>query len=199
MAVQFRLQLEGFGADAVLGGLSTSGTLREVGPVLIAFMLAGKVGAFTSAELATMKVTDQLEALRSLGMNPFSFLVVPRFLAVALSSVLLLSLGLVVSIAGGMFVTWMSTGMAAAQYLSMVGRFASAPALTLALSKACIFGVLMGLICCANGYRAEGGSQGVGRSVRDTALQSMVAIVMADFLLTILVSTLFRAFGWEAA
>jgi phospholipid/cholesterol/gamma-HCH transport system permease protein len=197
MAVQFRMQLQDFGAESVLGGMSTSGTLREVGPILIAFMLAGKVGAFTSAELATMKVTDQIEALRCLGINPISFLVVPRFLAVLLSSILLLSFGLVISVIGGLVVAWSSSGMAPEQYLLLIGHFANAPALTLAFSKACVFGALMGQICCANGYQASGGTQGVGRAVRDTAMQSMVAIVIADFAITLFVTAAFRAFGWE--
>jgi len=191
LALQFHLQLKDFGAESLLGGLNTSGTIREVGPILIAFMLAGKVGAFTSAELGTMKVTDQIQAVRCLGLDPISFFVVPRFWAVALNAVLLLIFGLVVSVLGGMIAVWVTAGIHPSQYLLMIERFASGPSLVLAVSKSIVFGFLMGHICCANGYWTEGGTQGVGEAVKKTAVQSMVAIVLADFFVTHLVTLAF--------
>jgi len=195
MAVQFHLQLKDFGAEATLGGLNTSGTLREVGPILIAFMLAGKVGAFTSAELGTMKVTDQIEAIRCLGVDPLNFLVVPRFLAVILSSIVLLAFGLFISVVGGIIAAWFVGGINPQQYLSMIPRFAVPETIVLAIAKAIIFGILMGHLCCAHGYWTTGGTQGVGRSVRKTAVQSMVAIVLSDFATTWILEALWRAQG----
>lgn len=190
MAVQFHLQIKDFGANATLGGLATSGTLREVGPVLIAFMLAGKVGAYSSAELGTMKVTDQIDALRCLGVNPLSFLIVPRFLAVVISSMLLLAFGLVISVTGGILAGALVADISPAQYVLAIPRFATPVALGLAVSKAFIFGILMGHICCANGYWTTGGSRGVGLSVKRTAVESMVAIVLADFSISWIVGTM---------
>jgi len=184
MAIQFYLQLRDYGAESALGGLNTSGVLREVGPILIAFMLAGKVGAFTSAELGTMKVTDQLDAIRCLGVNPIAFLVVPRFLAVVISSVLLLAFGLVISVVGGILTAYVAADINPSQYLLMVPRFANGEAVFLAVSKSLVFGILMGHLCCANGYWTSGGTQGVGTAVRKTAVQSMVAIVVFDFLIS---------------
>jgi phospholipid/cholesterol/gamma-HCH transport system permease protein len=152
MAVQFHMQLKDFGAEAVLGGLNTSGTLREVGPVLIAFMLAGKVGAYTSAELGTMKVTDQITAVDCLGINPLSYLVFPRFLAVTISSVVLLIFGLVISIFGGMMAAAFVGASNPQQFISAIPRFATASGVMLALTKSVVFGVLMAQICCANGW-----------------------------------------------
>jgi len=192
MALQFHLQLKDFGAESVLGGLNTSGTIREVGPILIAFMLAGKVGAFTSAELGTMKVTDQIQAVRCLGIDPISFFVVPRFWAVALNSILLLVFGLVISILGGLIAVWMVAGINPDQYLLMISRFASAESLSLAVSKSVVFGLLMGHICCANGYWTEGGTQGVGLAVKKTAVQSMVSIVLADFFISWIIEVIMR-------
>jgi phospholipid/cholesterol/gamma-HCH transport system permease protein len=191
LALQFHLQLKDFGAESILGGLNTSGTIREVGPILIAFMLAGKVGAFTSAELGTMKVTDQIQAVRCLGLDPISFFVVPRFWAVALNAVLLLVFGLVISVFGGLLAVWLTADIHPTQYLLMIERFASGPSLLLALCKSIVFGFLMGHICCANGYWTEGGTRGVGEAVRKTAVQSMVAIVLADFFVTHIVSFFF--------
>jgi phospholipid/cholesterol/gamma-HCH transport system permease protein len=184
MAVQFHLQLKDFGAETTLGGLATSGTLREVGPILIAFMLAGKVGAFTSAELGTMKVTDQIEAIRCLGVNPLAFLVVPRFYAVIISSILLLAFGLVISVTGGILAAWASAGLSPEQYLLMIPQYTTGSAVGLAVIKSVVFGALMGHICCANGYWTSGGTQGVGRAVRTTAVQSMVSIVLGDFVVS---------------
>jgi phospholipid/cholesterol/gamma-HCH transport system permease protein len=192
MAVQFHLQLKDFGANASLGGLATSGTLREVGPVLIAFMLAGKVGAFTSAELGTMKVTDQIDAIRCLGVDPVAFLVVPRFFAVVISSILLLAFGLVISVTGGITAGYLASDISPVQYLSQIPRFATPIALGLAVTKSIVFGILMGHICCANGYWTTGGTQGVGLSVKTTAVQSMVAIVLGDFAISWIVSAFNR-------
>jgi phospholipid/cholesterol/gamma-HCH transport system permease protein len=187
LAVQFYIQLKDFGAEAALGGLNTSGTLREVGPILIAFMLAGKVGAYTSAELASMKVSLQTDAVKCMGIDPIGYLVVPRFFAVASSSIVLLSFGLVVSVLGGATAAYFVGDINLTQYLSMLPRFSSAEPIILAVSKAMGFGVLMGYICCWNGYHAEGGSQGVGDAVQKTATQSMVSIVVMDFLISCLV------------
>lgn len=195
MAIQFYLQMRDFGAESVLGGLSTSGTLREVGPILIAFMIAGKVGAFTSAEIGTMKVTDQIEAIRCLGVNPVSFLLVPRFLAVVISAAVLLVFGLVISVTGGILASWASGAVNPQQYLSMIPRFANPSSLILAITKSVVFGILMGYICCANGYNASGGTQGVGVAVRKTAVQSMVAIVLADFSTTWVLGPIMQALG----
>ena len=195
MAIQFYLQMRDFGAEAVLGGLSTSGTLREVGPILIAFMIAGKVGAFTSAEIGTMKVTDQIEAIRCLGVNPISFLIVPRFLAVVISAAILLIFGLVISVTGGILASWASGAVNPQQYLLMIPRFATPSSLILAISKSIVFGILMAHLCCANGYWASGGTQGVGTAVRKTAVQSMVAIVLADFTVSWILGPLMEAAG----
>lgn len=184
LAMQFYLQLRDFGAENVLGGLNTSGTLREVGPVLIAFMLAGKVGAYTSAEIGSMKITDQVEAIRCLGVDPLRYLIAPRFFAVSISSVLLLSVGLIISVLGGMIAAYFVGGINFQQYLLMIPRFASLQSIFLAVSKSFVFGMLMGHICCANGYWTEGGTQGVGRAVKNTSVQSMVSIVMADFIMS---------------
>lgn len=190
MSIQFYMQIKDFGATTALGGLATSGTLREVGPILVAFMLAGKVGAYTSAEIGTMKVTDQIEAIQCLGVNPISFLIVPRFYAVIISSVLLLSFGLVISVVGGVTASYFAADLDPSQYLLMIPQYVGAIAIKLALTKAVVFGILMGQLCCANGYWTKGGTQGVGISVKRTAVQSMVTIVLSDFAISWIISAL---------
>ena len=102
MCMQFVVQARGYGALSYLGGLTTSGTIREVGPLLIAFMLSGRVGAFTAAELGAMKVTEQIDAIKALALDPVEIIIVPRFLGIIISSFFLLVAGLCMAITGGL-------------------------------------------------------------------------------------------------
>ena len=190
LALQFHAQLSFFGAEKALGGLSTSGTLRLVGPVLVAFMLAGKVGAFTAAELASLKTGQQIEALTLLGVSARDSLVAPRFWAVALTSVVLLAFGMVIAILGGLLAAIWGGGMNAGQYLSSLPMFATGEGFAMMATKSVVFGFLMAHFCCFNGVAAEGGAEAVGLAVRKTAVQSMVAIVLADLFTTFVVSRL---------
>lgn len=181
MAIQIHLQLRDFGAEAFLGGLSTSVTIRNVGPVLIAFVLSGKVGAYTSAELGTMQVTDQLNAIRCLGADPVRYLILPRLVAVALSSFLLLVVGLMMTIFGGMIVSSLDLGVAPSSFLVYIPRFVNGWSVATGIVKSFVFGNVIGLIACYRGYTATGGAVGVGRSVRTAAVECLVAIILCDF------------------
>lgn len=180
LAIQIDLQLRDFGAESFLGGLSTSTTLRNLGPVLIAFLLAGKVGAFTSAELGTMQVTDQLNAIRCLGADPIETIVVPRLVAVAASSFLLLGVGLMTSVVGGLTIANLSLGVNPLSFISQIPRFVSVSSLVIAATKSLVFGLLIGGTACYFGYTARGGAVGVGKSVRDSAVMTMISIVVMD-------------------
>ncbi len=184
MAIQINMQLVDFGAEAFLGGLSTSVTIRNVGPVLIAFILSGKVGAYTSAELGTMRVTDQIDAIRCLGTDPLVYLVLPRLVAVIASSFILLVVGLMVTIAGGLILSWVKLGVSPEAFLQNVPTIVNGTSLAMGMTKSLVFGLLIGVTCCYRGYHATGGAAGVGRTVRQAAVQTLVAIIIADFALT---------------
>jgi phospholipid/cholesterol/gamma-HCH transport system permease protein len=194
--LQYYLQVKDYGGESVLGGLATSGTIREIGPLLIAFMLAGKIGAFTSAELGTMKVTYQMECIRSLGTHPIAYLIVPRYLAVVLGSLILLCFGMFISVFGGLLSSWVINNINPLQFLGTIPRFTSAASVGMAFIKALFFGLLMGQISCANGYWTTGGSVGVGEAVKKTAVHSMVSITIADVVLTFFITSAFRWLGW---
>src|SRR5690606_29057243 len=117
MTIQFTLQVKEFGALGYLGGLATSATIREVGPLLIAFMLSGKVGAFTSAELGTMRVTEQIDAIRCLGANPIREIILPRFFGIVISSFFLLLIGLFMSVFGGLLLGLIFSGINPQEYV----------------------------------------------------------------------------------
>lgn len=186
MTVQFTLQVKEFGALGYLGGLATSGTIREVGPLLIAFMLSGKVGAFTSAELGTMRVTEQIDAIRCLGANPFQEIILPRFIAIIVSSFFLLAVGLFMSIAGGLLLGVVFSGITAEEYLRHIPTIVTVPSILSGLFKCLVFAVVLASICTYKGYTTTGGAKGVGRSVVATAVATMVGLVIADFLTTLI-------------
>ncbi len=182
MAVQFAMQMNEFGAIGYLGGLATSGTIREVGPLLIAFLLSGKIGAYTSAELGTMRVTEQIDAIRCLGANPIQEIIVPRFIAIVIASFFLLGAGLIMSIFGGALTGYLFAGVNYEQYIRYIPTFISVPSVLSGTFKSFVFAFILGTICTYKGYSTTGGAKGVGRSVVNTAVMTMMSIVVADWL-----------------
>lgn len=182
MTVQFTLQVKAFGALGYLGGLATSGTIREVGPLLIAFMLSGKVGAFTSAELGTMRVTEQIDAIKCLGANPFQEIILPRIVAIIVSSFFLLVVGLFMAIAGGLLLGVIFAGINPDEYLRHIPTIVTFPSILSGLFKCFVFAVVLASICTYKGYTTFGGAKGVGRSVVNTAVSTMMGLVVADWL-----------------
>lgn len=194
MTVQFTMQVAAYGALGYLGGLSTSGTIREVGPLLIAFMLSGKVGAFTSAELGTMRVTEQIDAIRCLGASPLQEIILPRFFAIIISSFFLLAAGLLMSIGGGLIMGYFFAGISPEEYLRHVPTIVTLPSIFSGLFKCLCFSAVLASICTYFGYHTTGGAKGVGRSVLNTAVVSMVSLVVADWLTSLLSETTLNLF-----
>lgn len=195
LAMQLNLQLRDYGAQGVLGGLSVSTTVRNIGPVLIAFMLSARVGAFTAAELGTMRVTSQIDAIRCLGADPMSQIVVPRLIAVICASFCLLIIGLGVATAGGILVADFALGVNPVAFVAQIPRFVSAWSVGTGMVKSIVFGLLIGIVCCYRGYTASGGAAGVGRAVRRTAVEILVAIIVTDYLLSSLSQGLYDLTG----
>jgi phospholipid/cholesterol/gamma-HCH transport system permease protein len=198
MTVQFAMQVEAYGAMGFLGGLSTSATIRQVGPLLIAFMLSGKVGAFTTAELGTMRVTEQIDAIRCLGADPYQELILPRMIAIVVSSFALLTAGLLMSIFGGVLLAMGFAGINADEYLRHIPTIVKFPSIATGIFKCFVYAVLLSAICTYKGFHADGGAKGVGRAVVQTAVATMVTLVVADWatslvsesLLTMLISAM---------
>ncbi|MFK8136857.1 MAG: MlaE family ABC transporter permease [Bdellovibrionales bacterium] len=185
LTLQFTLQVKQFDALGYLGGLSTSATIREIGPLLIAFMLSGKIGAFTSAELGTMRVTEQIDAIRCLGADPLQEIILPRFFGIVLASFFLLSIGLFMSIFGGMFMGAIFSGVNPEEYLRHIPTIVNFQSLANSLLKCFVFAFVLASICTYKGYTASGGSKGVGRAVVSTAVQTMVALVIMDWVTSV--------------
>jgi phospholipid/cholesterol/gamma-HCH transport system permease protein len=195
MAIQIYAQVRDFGAMSYLGGLSTSVTIRNIGPILIAFLLSGKVGAYTSAELGTMKVTDQISAIRCLGADPIRYLIAPRMIAVVLSSFLLLTFGIFMTIVGGAAISELALGVNLLSYLHNIPRLVTGWSIGTGIVKSFVFGCLIGAICCYRGYVTEGGAESVGKTVRTTAVQTLVSLIVADYALSTLSEALHDFLG----
>lgn len=194
MTVQFALQMQEFNALGYLGGLSTSGTFRELGPLLIAFMLSGKVGAFTSAELGTMRVTEQIDAIRCLGANPIQEIVLPRFIGIVISSFFLLFTGLIMSVLGGMIMGDLFAGVNPEEYLRYIPTIVTWPSIVVGLIKCFVFSTLLATVCTYRGYTTSGGAKGVGISVVGTAVTTMIGIVAADWIVSFIADRALRMF-----
>ncbi|KYG68884.1 organic solvent ABC transporter permease [Bdellovibrio bacteriovorus] len=186
MTVQFALQMKEFGALGYLGGLATSGTFREVGPLLIAFMLSGKVGAFTSAELGTMRVTEQIDAVRCLGADPMQEIIAPRFLGIIISSFFLLGGGLIMSVFGGMLMGYAFAGVNFEEYLRHVPMIVSPVSILSGVIKCGAFALVLATICTFKGFTTTGGAKGVGRAVVATSVSTMICIVVVDWMTSFL-------------
>jgi phospholipid/cholesterol/gamma-HCH transport system permease protein len=184
LVLQIDLILAKYDAEIFLGGLNTSTVIREVGPLIISFLLAGKIGAFTAAELGTMRVTEQIDAIECLGTNPIHYLVVPRLFGIIISSLILLFVGLMVSIGGAMTVAWFARGINTFEFASSIPKFISIQTFMAALFKAVIYGGIVATVSCHRGFTASGGARGVGQAVTQAAIYTNLYILFANFGLT---------------
>lgn len=181
MSVQFAMLMKEFGALGYLGGLASSATFREVGPLLIAFMLSGKVGAYTSAELGTMRVTEQIDAVRCLGADPLQEIIAPRFIGIIIASFFLLGGGLIMSVFGGALLGSLFAGVSFEEYFRHIPTIVSPVSILSGLFKCGTFAVVLATVCTFKGYSTTGGAKGVGRSVVSTAVMTMICIVVMDW------------------
>jgi phospholipid/cholesterol/gamma-HCH transport system permease protein len=182
LVIQFNLMLTEFDASVLLGGLNTSAVVREVGPLIISFILAGKIGAFTAAELGTMRVTEQIDAIECLGTDPVQYLIVPRFIAIIVSSVILLMLGLIVSVVGSIFIADAVAGINPKQYLTSIPYFTSTWTIFSGIFKSAVYGTIVATVACYKGFTASGGAKGVGKAVTQAAIFTNFYIIIAQYL-----------------
>ena len=199
LVLQFDVMLRRFDAQTLLGGLNTSATIREIGPMIISFLLAGKIGAYTTAELANMRVTEQIDAVESLGVSPIQYLIIPRFFAIVLSSVVLLAIGLSVSVIGSILVAQSFSGMNMYQYISSIPRFAGAWTIFEGLVRSIIFSTIVANTSTYKGYTASGGARGVGKAVTQAAIYINVYIVVANYISSSLLEWIHDLLFWFKA
>ncbi|MFP6626626.1 MAG: ABC transporter permease [Deltaproteobacteria bacterium] len=184
MALQLGYFLAQFGAKMFVGRVVGLAIISELGPVLTALMIGGRVGAGMAAELGTMKVTEQVDALRALGTDPIAYLVVPRLFAVILMLPLLTALADMIGVLGGMMVAAGELNVPATFYGRSLLQFLTIGDLMRSLAKSVVFAVIIGGVACYNGLNARGGADGVGRATTRTVVVSSITVLISDFFLT---------------
>ncbi len=173
-----------FSAEAVVPQIVAIGMVRELGPVLVGLMIAARVTSSIAAEIATMKVTEQIDALVTLSTHPMKYLTLPRVLAATLVMPLLVGVGDIIGIFGGFVVGTNSLGFNAAAYLKNTADFLELRDIVSSLAKGAVFGFIAALLGCYYGMNSERGAMGVGRATKGSVVAAAVLILAANFLLT---------------
>ncbi len=170
-------------AEFILPNIISFGIIRELGPVIAALMLAGRVSAAIAAELGTMRVTEQIDALTTLSTNPFHYLVGPRIAAGVIALPLLVIVADILGIFGGFLIATQILNMQGGVFISGVRDAMDAGDVITGLSKAAVFGFLLTLMGCFHGYTSRGGAQGVGRATTNAVSSAMILIIAFNFLI----------------
>jgi len=175
--------LQSFGAVSQLGYLVSISLVRELGPVLTALMVTGRVVSAISAELGSMVVSEQIDAMRALGTDPVRKLVAPRILALVITLPLLTLVADVVGIAGGWFVSTFLYGLPSTMFTNSVRDGITTDDIIGGIVKPLVFAFLMGTIACHKGLKTEGGTVGVGRATTSAVVMASIIVIIADFFL----------------
>ena len=184
LALQTAYSLAEFGGKLFVGKVVSLSLVRELGPVLMSLMVGGRVGAGMAAELGTMKVTEQIDALRALATNPTRKLVFPRVLATTLMFPLLTIISCAIGILGGLVIAVGSLHLDGSFYMRSVIETVAYNDLASGIGKTFFFGFAIGLVACFNGLRTSGGADGVGRSTTVTVVSGAITVLIMDFFLT---------------
>ncbi len=184
LALQSSTGLSRFSAGSAIASLVVLSVTRELGPVLAALMVAGRVGAAMAAEIGTMRVTDQIDALATLSTNPMKFLVAPRLLAGLVALPFLVLVADVLGVLGGTIIATVKLGFSVHTYLENTINFVQTGDVLSGLAKAAMFGFLIALLGCYHGYRSKGGAQGVGAATTAAVVSASVLILAFDYVLT---------------
>lgn len=191
LVLQMAPPLDQFGRKDLVANILGVAILRELGPLIAAIVLTGFAGAAIAAELGTMVVGEEIEALQAQALNPVRFLVIPRFLAAVVSMTCLAVIANIVAITCGLMIALLVLNIPVATFMDNLLQQAKMVDFLTGVAKSVVFGSLIGLIACSNGLRVTGGAAGVGRATTNTVVQSVVAIVLADLLFTAIF------FAWE--
>lgn len=184
LALQAYYGLRKFGGESMLGAGVALSMTRELGPVLTALMVAARAGSAMAAELGTMKVTEQVDALLAMAVHPVHYLALPRLLAGVIMVPLLTVISVFIGIVGGYFVGVILLGVNPGTYMQKMLEVVTADDLYNGLYKAIVFGLLLAVISCYEGLQASGGAEGVGRVTTRAVVLSAIAILIFDYIMT---------------
>ena len=184
LALQSYTGFARFNAQSAIASVVVISLVRELGPVLAALMVAGRIGASFAAELGTMRVTDQIDALTTLSTNPMKYLVAPRILAAVIALPLLVLVADVLGVMGGWLIGTQKLGFVSAAYLKSTFDYLETDDVVSGLVKAAVFGFVIALMGTWCGYNSKGGAQGVGGATTLAVVSSSILILALDYVLT---------------
>ena len=184
LALQSYSGFKDYGAESSIPIIVALAITRELGPVMGGLMVAGRIGASFAAEIGTMRVTEQIDALVTLSTNPFKYLLFPRVLAAALMLPVLVFVGDIVGIFGGYMVSVQVLHFAPIAYINNTWNFLEWYDVFTGLVKASVFGFIVALMGCYHGYHSKGGAQGVGTATTNAVVSASILILLANYMLT---------------
>lgn len=173
-----------YGAEAFVPQIVVLGITRELGPVIAGLMIAGRVAAAIAAEIGTMRVTEQIDALTTLSTNPIKYLVTPRLIAAVVTMPVLVAIADSIGVFGGYVVGTRSLGFNGSVYLKNTADFVTQGDVVSGLVKAAVFGFIVALLGCYHGFNSKGGAQGVGRATTNAVVSASILILAANYMLT---------------
>jgi phospholipid/cholesterol/gamma-HCH transport system permease protein len=186
LAFQGATQLQKFGAEVFTVNLVGISFLREVGILLTAIMVAGRSGSAFTAQIGSMKLREEIDAMRTLGLNPMEVLVVPRVTALIVMMPVLGFIGAMMGLAGGMMILWITSGMSPWAYVERVNDAVSLWSFWVGMIKAPVFGLLIGLIGCFEGMKVEGSAESVGQRTTMSVVEGIFIVIVADAFFSIM-------------
>jgi phospholipid/cholesterol/gamma-HCH transport system permease protein len=192
LAVQTFETLSQMHFENQIGSVINGTLVKELGPVLAAVMLAGRVGSAIAAQIGTMKISEQIDALRALGADPIAYLVVPRFLACFLMIPALTMVAEAMGIFGGWFVSTQIYGVSNHYFWAYSDRFVTAFDVWTGVLKSMCFGAAIAIIACHRGFRCRSGAEGVGQAATEAFVTSFIAILAVDFVLALVIIQLLK-------
>lgn len=173
-----------FGGESLMGGIVALSLAREMGPVMTALMVNARAGSAIAAELGTMRVTEQIDALQMMAINPIQYLIVPRIWAGVLMLPLLTAINIIVGILGGYFVGVILLNINSGVFMNKMINMMDLEDLTQGMVKSLVFGLILTLIGCYKGYHTYGGAEGVGRATTEAVVISSVSILIGTYVIT---------------
>jgi len=189
LALQIYNGASRYGAESFVPVVVLVGITRELGPVIAGLMVAGRVAAAIAAEIGTMRVTEQIDALTTLSTNPIKYLVVPRLVAAVISMPILVAIADMIGVFGGYVASTQSLGFNGSVYLNNTANGLTYDDVASGLIKAAVFCFIIALLGCYNGFNSKGGAQGVGAATTNAVVTSSILILAANYLLTNLLFT----------
>lgn len=184
VALQSYIGFQRVGGEQFIGAVVALGMVRELGPVLTGLMVTGRAGSAIAAEIGTMRITEQIDALRTLQIDPFSYLIVPRIVASTLMLPCLAAFSMIFGILGGYFLCTHILELSPEEYYSSIRAYVELKDITSGLIKSAVFGLLLSWVGTYKGYYTSGGARGVGAATTQSVVLSSSLILMSNYFLT---------------